>query len=92
MLAAPVSDRFAAALAELRAMAVHCPDDSDEAAAHHRRVKADAATGAPVTDHGRRLLETSRPWPEEGCRIGECLCGSSLMFGFGSHGADGASD
>lgn len=80
MVAAPVSDRFAAALAELRAMAAHCPDDSEAARLHHLEVKADAATGAPTTAHGKRLLSSSRPWPSEHCRIGECLCGSSLMF------------
>lgn len=90
MVAAPVSERFAAALAELRAMAAHCPDDSEAARLHHSRVRADAATGAPVTAHGQRLLETARPWPEEQCQIGECLCGSSLMFGFVDDAADGS--
>lgn len=46
---------------------------------HHAAVKADAATGAPVTPHGRHLLETSRPAPR-GQRCGECLCGSTFLF------------
>jgi hypothetical protein len=24
-------------------------------------------------------LATQRPWPDAGCRVGECLCGSSVM-------------
>jgi len=57
-----------------------CPDTYAECQAWHRRVKADAASGAPTTEHGRNLLATARPWPELECSLGECLCGSSLCF------------
>lgn len=60
-----------------------CPTTTREAQAHHERVKADAATGAPQTAHGRRLLETRRDWPGlDGCWCGECLCRSTLLVGF----------
>lgn len=56
-----------------------CPSDADAARQHHEAVKADAAGGAPVTEHGRHLLSTLRPWPELG-HCGECLCGSTLLI------------
>lgn len=54
----------------------------DPAVAHeqHRIAKLDASTGEPTTPRGRALLASSRPWPGMPARIGECLCGSSLMF------------
>lgn len=59
-----------------------CPSEFDAAQAHHLAVRADAATGAPVTPQGRALLASSRPWAAMGVgvRIGECACGSSLCF------------
>lgn len=57
--------------------ATQCPVDDWQR--HHREVKADAATGAPVTPHGQRLLETARQAPR-GQLFGECLCGSSFLF------------
>lgn len=48
----------------------------------HERAKADAATGLPITDQGRALLLSARPWPSLGPRayVGECMCRSSLVF------------
>lgn len=66
-------------IAELRECAKNCPSDSVEARAHHDAVRADAATGHPVTEHGKHLLSTLRPWPGLG-QIGECLCMSSLVI------------
>jgi hypothetical protein len=69
----------AAAVARMRARAACCPSDPIAARAHHDLVRADAASGAPVTEHGRHLASTLRPWPELG-RCGECLCGSTLLL------------
>lgn len=66
-------------IAELRQRATLCPTDTAEARAHHDAVRADAATGNPVTEHGRALFSSLRPWPGLG-RIGECLCMSSLVI------------
>lgn len=58
-----------------------CPADFAAAQAWHDRVRADAASGAPVTDHGRALLASARPWPDAETTIGECGgCHSSLCF------------
>jgi hypothetical protein len=48
----------------------------------HDEARADAASGSPVTERGRALLESARPWPElgEGAHLGECVCGTSLVF------------
>ncbi len=69
---------------ELRDRSKLCPADTDDARAHHDRVRADAATGAPVTEHGKHLHRTLRPWPGLG-RIGECLCMSSLVIADEEH-------
>lgn len=68
-----------AVLERVHAQAARCPTDPTVAGYWHESVKADAATGAPTTDHGRQLLATLRPWPGVG-RLGECLCGSSLLI------------
>lgn len=68
------------ALDQMRAMQRRCPSDSALARTWHDHVRADAASGAPTTEHGRTLLATARPWPEAGLSIGECACGSSLCF------------
>lgn len=57
-----------------------CPSDFEAAQAWHAQVRADAASGSPVTEHGRALLATARPWPEAGVMVGECGCNSSLCF------------
>lgn len=54
-----------------------CPTDDWQE--HHRRAKADAATGAPVTPEGRSLLATARD-AGGGRVLGECVCGSSFLF------------
>lgn len=47
----------------------------------HRSVKADAASGSPVTRHGQHLLVTARDWKDNpGWSFGECECGSTLAF------------
>jgi hypothetical protein len=66
-------------ISQLRERAQLCPSDPLEARAHHDRVRADAATGNPVTEHGKHLHSTLRPWPGLG-RMGECLCMSSLVI------------
>lgn len=66
-------------IAELRERAKCCPSDTAEARAHHDAVRRDAATGSPVTEHGRHLFSTLRPWPGLG-RLGECLCMSTLVL------------
>lgn len=66
-------------IAELRERALLCPTDAAAARAHHDAVRADAATGNPVTEHGKHLHRTLRPWPGLG-RIGECACMSSLVI------------
>ncbi len=65
-------------IAELRERATLCPSDTAAARAHHEAVRADAASGNPVTEHGRHLLATRRPWPGLGW-CGECLCLSTLV-------------
>jgi hypothetical protein len=65
-------------IAELRQRAALCPTDSAAARSHHDAVRADAATGAPATEHGQHLLRTRREWPGLGW-CGECLCMSTLV-------------
>lgn len=66
-------------IAELRERAKACPSDPAAARAHHDAVRADVATGNPVTEHGKHMLRTLRPWPGLGV-IGECACMSSLVI------------
>lgn len=56
-----------------------CPASAAAARAHHARVKADAASGAPVTPEGQHVLATRREWPGLGW-CGECLCRSTLLI------------
>lgn len=56
--------------------AAACPPGTD----WHESIRADAATGRPVTTQGQALLASSRPWTEVDLLIGECSCGSSLCF------------
>lgn len=67
------------ALEHARELAARCPSDPTTASYHHAAAKADAATGAPTTEHGRALLASARPWGD-GRVIGDCLCGSSFIF------------
>jgi hypothetical protein len=46
----------------------------------HEAARLDAQSGKPVTEAGKSLLATARPWAELGQHIGECACGSTLAF------------
>jgi hypothetical protein len=65
---------------------VTCPTDYPAVLEHHERVRTEAfcaLEGAiPATSpQALRLLATRRPWPALGRYVGECSCGSSLLFG-----------
>lgn len=62
-------------------MIAACPSTCLEARAFHDLVRADAESSNPETPHGRALRASAREWRDAGAMIGECLCGSSLMFG-----------
>lgn len=66
-------------IAQLRERSKRCPADAEAARAWHVAVKGDAQRPTPLTPHGRELARTLRPWPGLG-RVGECLCGSSLLI------------
>jgi hypothetical protein len=68
-----------AVLERVRAQAARCPTDPTTASYHHAAARADAATGAPVTEAGRNLVATARPWGD-GRVIGDCVCGSSFIY------------
>jgi hypothetical protein len=59
-----------------------CDQDPTTNSILHAAARRDAGTGMPITSEGKELLASSRPWPELGehARIGECQCGSSLIF------------
>jgi len=38
------------------------------------------------------VLKTARDWPDLGCQVGECLCGSSLTFRWQPDDEDEATD
>lgn len=57
-----------------------CPEDVDAARAWHIFVKGDAMSGSPVSLHGQALLSSARHWPAVDAFVGECACGSTLMF------------
>lgn len=58
----------------------NCPEDTHEATIWHHRVKEDVATGSPQTECGKALLKSARHWPAANALLGECLCGSTLLF------------
>lgn len=66
----------------LRLVSDECPKDPARAGVFHDLVREDAATGAPTSVQGQRLLATARDWPDMGERyaVGECCCNSSLCF------------
>jgi hypothetical protein len=57
-----------------------CNPDPTTNSILHAAAKRDAAGGAPITAEGKSLLATARPWPAVGAHVGECTCGSSLIF------------
>ena len=57
-----------------------CPDDPAQCKAWHCRVRDDAMSGEPETDHGKALLQSARWFSAANAMMGECLCGSSLFF------------
>jgi hypothetical protein len=59
-----------------------CDQDPTTNSILHAAARRDAATGMPITREGAALLATARPWPDAGpdVHIGECICGSSLLF------------
>jgi hypothetical protein len=68
--------------ADIAARLARCPADVAASRALHDQVRADAGTGAPVTERGQSVLSSARPWEDlgDGAHIGECVCGTSLVF------------
>lgn len=66
-------------LEQLRRAAAACPSTPADSYRWHQLVRRDAELDHPLTPHGRALRSSSRTWPGLG-QIGECLCGSSLLF------------
>lgn len=66
-------------VARLRQIAAACPTTNDVEPQWHQLVRRDAELEQPITPYGRALRASSRPWPGVG-QVGECLCGSSLVF------------